>query len=71
MTDSSSTRTNIVALFAVLLLSAITMLWLFWHFPRTTVLVTAAVLAALGICARLARSTDTEMFELERGEQSV
>jgi len=71
MTESSYTRTSIVALFTVLLLSAITMLWLFWHFPRATAIVTVAVLAILGVCARLARSTDTENFEMEHGKQSI
>jgi hypothetical protein len=71
MTDTSSTRTSMVAFLAILALSAATMLWLFWRFPLTTSLVTIGVLAALGVSARLARSIDTDMSDLDRGEQSV
>jgi hypothetical protein len=57
---------------AILTLSAVTMLWLFWHFPLTTALVTAAVLTALGVSARLARSIEVEnVSDLDRGEQGV
>jgi hypothetical protein len=30
-----------------------------------------AILAVLGICARLARLTDTDMIELQRNKQGV
>ena len=69
--SSSSTRTNIAVLLAILALSAVTMLWMFWHFPVITAVVTITVLAALGVSARLAQATDTEMPDLERGEQSI
>jgi hypothetical protein len=70
MTCSSHTRTNVVALLAILGLSAATMLWLFWHFPVITAIVTVAILAALGVSARLARSTDGDLTEMPRGKQS-
>jgi uncharacterized membrane protein YqjE len=67
MTDSSYARANIVALLCILTLSAITMLWLFWHYPLGTGIATIAVLAVLGISARLARSTDSEgVSDMER-----
>jgi hypothetical protein len=70
MTDSSHTRTNIVALLAILGLSAVTMLWLFWHYPVITTIVTVAILAAFGVSARLARSTDGDLTDMEQGKQS-
>jgi CHASE2 domain-containing sensor protein len=71
MTDSSHVRTNIAALLAILALSAATMVWLFWHFPVITALATVAILLGLGVCARLARLTDSDMTELQRTEQRV
>jgi hypothetical protein len=57
MNDSPHARANIFALL-ILLLSAATMLWLFWHYPLGTGIATIVVLAILGISARLARSID-------------
>ena len=71
MTDVSHARTNIVALLAILALSAATMVWLFWHFPLITTVATVAILLGLGVCARLARLTDSDMTDLKRTEQSV
>ncbi|HEX3948845.1 MAG TPA: hypothetical protein VHW95_03225 [Steroidobacteraceae bacterium] len=71
MTESSSARTGIVALLAILTVSAGTMLWLFWRFPLTTAVVTLGVLAALGVLARLARSIDVELQDMDRTEQSI
>jgi CHASE2 domain-containing sensor protein len=71
MTDSSSARTNIAALLVVLALSAATMVWLFWHFPVITALATLAILLGLGVCARLARLTDSDMTDLKQTEPSV
>ncbi|HUX73357.1 MAG TPA: hypothetical protein VMV25_05620 [Steroidobacteraceae bacterium] len=51
---------NIAVLLALLLASAITMLWLFWHFPLETAAATAAILAALSLSARLANSNDSD-----------
>jgi hypothetical protein len=47
------------------------MVWLFWHYPVITTVLTVAILAALGVCARLARLTDTDMIELQRREHSI
>lgn len=69
MTGSTSDRTKIAALFAILILSAGTMLWLFWRFPLITALVTLAVLVTLGVCARLARLTDSEIADLAQGQE--
>jgi hypothetical protein len=67
MNGSSYARTNMLALLAVLTLSAISMLWLFWHYPLATGIATVAVLTALGVSARLARPADTETIsEMER-----
>jgi len=71
MTDSSHARTNTAALLAILALSASTMVCLFWHFPLITSVATVAILAGLGVCARLARSTDSDLADLGHGKQSV
>ena len=71
MSDSSFARTNVAALLAILALSAATMLWLFWHFPVTTTVATVAILLGLGVCARLARLTDSDMTDLKQTEPSV
>jgi len=51
---------NSTLMVAVLLTSAVSMLWLFWHHPVTTAIGTAIVLGALGLCAALARLSDSE-----------
>jgi hypothetical protein len=72
MSDSSRARTNIAAFLAIVASSAATMVWLFWHFPVITSLVTVAVLVGLGISARLARSMDTsELSDMRSGNQRV
>jgi hypothetical protein len=71
MTDSSTTRANIVALLVILTVSAATMLWLLWRFPLTTAIITLLVLATLGILARLARSSDVEIADLDRSKQII
>jgi hypothetical protein len=72
MSDVAHTRTNIALLMAILALSATTMVWLFWHYPVITALVTVTVLAALGVSARLARSMDgSELTELQRRNHGV
>jgi hypothetical protein len=73
MINSAHARANIVLLLGILLASAMTMLWLFWHYPVVTAIATIAVLAALGVSARLARSSDTDgitgLDTRERGVQ--
>ena len=71
MTESSSARMSVLAFLAILAVSAATMLWLFWRFPLPTAIITLGVLAALGVLARLARSIDVEMKDLDRTEQSI
>jgi len=51
--------------------SAGTMLWLFWRYPLTTAIVTLGVFAALAVLARLARSIDVDMKDLDRTEHSI
>ena len=71
MSTSSSARMGIVAFLDILTVSAGTMLWLFWRFPLMTAIVTLAVFAALVVLARLARSIEVDMQDLDRTEQSV
>ena len=68
--SASSSRMGVAAFIAVLTVSAGTMLYLFWHFPLITAVVTIGVLAALGVLARLARSIDG-IKDMDRTEQSV
>jgi uncharacterized membrane protein YqjE len=72
MTDTSHLRVNILALLAVLTLSAAIMVWLFWHYPLITAGVTVAVLTALGVSARLARYFDTaDITDLRRSNRGI
>jgi hypothetical protein len=68
----SYARANILVFLAVLALSSLTMIWLFWHHPLKTALATIAVLAALGVSARLARSIETDTgSDLDQGEPGI
>lgn len=60
MDKSTQTRTNIVGLLTILVLSSALMLWMLWHYPKATGIATLIVLAALGISTRLARWIDTD-----------
>jgi hypothetical protein len=72
MTESSSKKTNVAAFLAILVVSAATMVLLFWRFPLTTALITLAIFVALGISARLARSIEViDVSDIEHGEPSV
>jgi hypothetical protein len=71
MSESSSARIGIVAFLIILTVSAGTMLWFFWNFPLTTAIVTLGVFAVLGVLAKLARSIDVDLKDLDRTEQSV
>jgi len=71
MTVSSSARMNIVAFIAILTVSASTMLWLFWRFPLMTAIITLGVFLGLGVLARLARSIDVDMTDLDRTKQRI
>lgn len=65
MKDWSSKRTNILVFLAVLALSALTMIWLFWHYPVKTSIATILILGIFGVSAHLARSMDAEGEESE------
>ena len=56
----SNARGNVVIFLGILALSALSMVWLFWHHPIKTLIATLAVLAAVGVSARLARSIETD-----------
>jgi len=60
MKNSVYVRANIVFVLTMLSASAITMLWLFWRFPLETGIATIAVLIALLVSARLAKSSDSD-----------
>ena len=72
MTKSARKRTNIFGFWSTLVLSASTMLWLFWHFPIGTGIATVVVLSAFGVSARLARSVESDgLTDLEKGNQGA
>jgi uncharacterized membrane protein AbrB (regulator of aidB expression) len=67
MNDTASVRTRSFLLLTIVGISAVSMLWLFWHFPRGTLLATFVVLFFLGVSARLGQAFDSEgMGELDR-----
>jgi len=71
MTHSSHARAKNVAFLGVLALSALTMVWLFWHHPVKTLIGTVAVLTALSVSARLARSIEPDSgADLDHSNQS-
>ena len=71
MTHASSTRVGFVVFFSILVISAGTMLWLLWRFPLMTTLITLGVFAVLGVLARLARSIDVDMTDMDRTKQII
>ena len=71
MSASSSAWMGTVAFLAILTVSAGTMLWLFWRFPLMTAIVTLGVFAALVLLAKLARSIDVDLKDLDRTEPSI
>jgi hypothetical protein len=74
MKNSAIARANYAILLAVLTLSGVTMIWLFWHHPIKTLIGTVAVLMALGVSARLARAIEAEAAsasDLDHREQGV
>jgi hypothetical protein len=65
-------RGNVVIFLTILAVSALSMVWLFWHHPIKTLIATIAVLAVLGISARLAGAIEADsVSDLEHGNQSV
>lgn len=74
MRNSASARANIAIFLAVLALSALTMVWFFWHHPIKTLIATVAVLAALFMSARLARAIEVDAAtagEMDHSNQGV
>ena len=72
MRNTSRGRANIAIFWAVLALSALTMVWLFWHHPVKTVIATVAVLAALCVSARLTRAIEADAAsDLDHGNRSI
>lgn len=72
MANSSNPRSKVLVFVAVLALSALIMIWLFWRYPLGTAIAALAVLAALWMSARLARSVDGDADPaIEEGEQST
>ncbi len=66
--SASSKKSKVAAFLAILVISAATMIVLFWLFPLTTAIVALGLFAILGLSARLARAVDTgDMSEIERG----
>jgi uncharacterized membrane protein YqjE len=59
MQGSAHWRTNLVGL-GLMILSSLTMIWMFWHYPRGTGIATLVVLTAFGISARLSKWIDSE-----------
>ena len=60
MTTKAHLRSNNVGLLSIGLVSAISMIWLFWRFPVGTGIATVVVLAAFALSARLARLIETD-----------
>jgi len=71
MTEKASARAKIIGLLTVVGLSAVTMLWLYWHYPLSTSLATVAILAGFALSVRKASSSDIEDTDMEPSEQSV
>jgi hypothetical protein len=68
----SNARGNVVIFLSILTLSALSMVWLFWHYPVKTLIATIAVLVVLGISARLASAIETDsVAELEHGNPGM
>ena len=60
MKTSAQERARLWGFLGSVFLSTVTMVWLFWHYPRGTGLATLVVIAAFGVSARLANWIDSE-----------
>ena len=70
MTKSAQKRTNVFGFLTILVLSSGLMIWMLWHFPLVTGVVTLAVWSAFAVSARLARSIEPEsLSDLDTGKQ--
>ncbi|MDE1921918.1 MAG: hypothetical protein KGL92_02255 [Gammaproteobacteria bacterium] len=71
MKKSAASRAKVLLRIAVVGLSSLTMLALFWRFPLETVIAAAVLVGALALSAALVESSDTEAgseFESQEGE---
>ena len=66
MSDSARKRTNVIGFFVMVGTSAVTMLWLFWHHPVKTAIVTGLVFAAFAVSARLAKMVDSDLADRKK-----
>jgi hypothetical protein len=53
-------RSSIALFISAVTVSALTMLWMLWHFPIATAALTLFVLAGVTIAARLAKTLDAD-----------
>jgi len=67
MTMTARGRTRIFGLLMLVVLSAGTMIWMFWHYPRGTAIATLAMVAAFAVLVRLARAIETDISERHPG----
>jgi hypothetical protein len=56
-----SNRIQITVLVAFVMLSSITMIWLFWRFPLSACIGTMVILVTFLLCAHFARSPDLDV----------
>ncbi len=69
MTMTARGRSRMFGLLALVFLSAGSMIWMFWHYPKGTAIATLALIAAFAVLVRLARAIDTDICEIDQGEQ--
>lgn len=65
MSEPTQQRSNNVVFLGILVLSALSMIWLFWHHPLKTAVATVVILAIFWVSTRLARSIEAETEESE------
>ncbi len=59
MSKTKSERFSIVLFNSAVAVSALTMLWLLWHFPIVTITTALIVVAGVALVASLTKSLDT------------
>ncbi|MFI4889483.1 MAG: hypothetical protein ACHQIL_03025 [Steroidobacterales bacterium] len=60
MKQAKSERFSIALFLSAVTTSALTMLWLLWHFPIATIATALILLAGVALVARLAKTLDAE-----------
>ncbi len=60
MKQAKSERFSIALFLSAVTTSALTMLWLLWHFPVATIATALVVLAGVALVARLAKTLDAD-----------